>query len=101
MAIKSSESNIKVLKKCKECGIYPSFYKDERLYFMRCPKCLQLAFSPNGAVILQENWNMQNGFDENDESTWNDEPINDKEKHKQKLRAIAKAFIEYNEHENR
>src|SRR5574337_1496173 len=97
---------IKVLKKCKECGIYPSvlFIVGSsywpQYWEYRCPKC-NIDCEGDTVLIAKQEWNKANGFDENDERTWNDEQINDKEKHKQKLRAIAKAFIEYNEHENR
>jgi hypothetical protein len=73
---KFSESNIKVLKKCKECGIYPSlttsFERGRIGYSYICPKCTAVKSYLGDVFKAQERWNKANGFDENDESTWND-----------------------------
>ena len=72
------QSGKKVLKKCKECGIYPSYYADQRglTYFsvFRCPKCFEVRCSANDNMPeARRAWNKANGLDENDESTWHDE----------------------------
>ncbi len=79
------QSDKKVLKKCEECGIYPSVTREFHYYAGKwefeyfCPKC--------GAYIIQEiygdheeeafkearlGWNVANGLDKYDESTWHD-----------------------------
>lgn len=87
IGLKMTDKNIKVLKKCKECNIYPNldtyeYWNSDHYSFSRCyicPKCLkeirpkrhQVGIS--NAEVAQLEWNKANGFDEDDESTWNDD----------------------------
>lgn len=67
----------KVLKKCSECGIYPSFSYGmgigaRDIYIYMCPKCQKANRREDRYKSLLE-WNIDNGFDELDENTWHDD----------------------------
>jgi len=77
------QSGKKVLKKCKECGIYPSIFSKtsipspleilikQYLFCIKCDFCVEME-EKESFHDLKLKWNKANGLDESDESTWHD-----------------------------
>lgn len=76
------QSGVKVLKKCKECGIYPSIHTKIKnateIREFQCAKCgkFTISWNPtteeNGFHSAQLKWNKANGLDESNPDTWHD-----------------------------
>lgn len=86
MATPFQKSGIKVLKKCKECGIYPNltthvYWHSSSHSFSKsytCPKCLkkvnfsQCPSDKSDSECAKLEWNKANGLDEKNPDTWHD-----------------------------